>query len=69
MVESRHAWYALAPTSPPASLPSCAQLVTNHPQLHAYAARKSVEALRRGASYEVCSRCSGWYVYVCCVCV
>lgn len=30
-----------------------AQLVTNHPQLHAYAARKSVEALRRGASYDV----------------
>lgn len=59
MVESRPTWSGLAPTSPPASLPSYVQLVTNHPQLHFYAARKSVEALRRGASYEVCSHCSG----------
>jgi AP-2 complex subunit alpha len=39
---------------------SVVQLVTNHPQLHAYAAHKSVEALRRGASYEVFVKCTGY---------
>jgi hypothetical protein len=39
---------------------SVVQLVTNHPQLHAYAARRSVEALRRGASYAVFVKCTGY---------
>ena len=39
---------------------SVVQLVTNNPQLHAYAARKAAEALRRGASYEVFVKCTGY---------
>lgn len=39
---------------------SVVQLVTNNPQLHAYAARKCVEALHRGASYEVFVKCTGY---------
>ena len=46
----------LHPTPPRPTLPaliclrlqSVVQLVTNHPELHAYAARRAVEALRRG---------------------
>jgi hypothetical protein len=39
---------------------SVAQLVTNNPQLHGYAARRALEALRRGASYEVFVKATGW---------
>ena len=39
---------------------SVVQLVTNNPQLHAYAARKAAESLRRGASYEVFVKCTGY---------
>lgn len=34
--------------------------MTNNPQLHVYAARHAVEALRRGASYEVFVKCTGY---------
>lgn len=39
---------------------SVVQLVTNNPQLHVYAARRCAEALRRGASYEVFVKCTGY---------
>lgn len=42
---------------------SVVQLVTNHPELHAYAAQRAAEALQRGAAYEV-RGC--WSSAVCC---
>lgn len=39
---------------------SVVQLVTNHPELHAYAARRAAEALRRGAAHEVFVKCVGY---------
>ena len=38
---------------------SVVQLVTNNPQLHMYAARRCVEALSRGASFDVFVKCTG----------
>lgn len=34
--------------------------MTNTPTLHEYAARKAVDALRRGAAYEVFVKCAGY---------
>lgn len=51
---------AVHPTCLPLPCPHAPQLVTNHPQLHLYAARKSAEALQRGASHEVRGRGGVW---------
>ena len=39
---------------------SVVQLVTNNPELHAYAAKRAVEALQRGAAYDVFVKCAGY---------